>query len=82
MKNPLNRQWFYRGFHKQMKDQFGPVKADLIWTEAGEEYASFDPALKVHKGAMTLPAVALYRTLARHGENASSLLCAYGDHMG
>lgn len=57
--NSMNKQWFYRGFRKQMKNQLGPEKAALIWSEAGKVYASFDPALKAHKGAMTLPAVAL-----------------------
>ena len=80
--NPLNRQLFFRSFRRQMKRQLGQEKAALIWSEAGEEYASFSPALKAHKGAMTLPAVALYRALSRHGEDAETLLNTYGDHMG
>ena len=80
--NPLNRQLFFRSFRRQMKRQLGQEKAALIWSEAGEEYASFSPALKAHKGAMTLPAVALYWALSRHGEDAETLLNTYGDHMG
>ena len=84
-KNPLNRQWFYRGFHKHLKERIGPEKAALIWSEAGSEYArilSEQPDLKVRKGAMVLPAVALYRALSAAGVNAEPLLNAYGDRMG
>ena len=83
--NPLNRQWFYRGFHKQLRAEIGLQKAEAVWREAGQEYARIlttDPSLKRHKGAMALPAVALYRALAGHGENAEALLNAYGDRMG
>lgn len=80
--NPLNKEWFYKDIRKQMKNRLGPGKAALIWSEAGELFASFDSALKSHKGAMTLPAVALYRALKHHGEDAEALLCAYGDRMG
>ena len=84
-KNPLNRQWFYRGFHKHLKERIGPEKAALIWSEAGSEYArilSEQPDLKARKGAMVLPAVALYRALSAAGVNAEPLLNAYGDRMG
>lgn len=83
--NPLNRQWFYRGFHKQLRAEIGLQKAEAVWREAGQEYARIlttDPSLKRHKGAMALPAVALYRALVGHGENAEALLNAYGDRMG
>ena len=83
--NPLNRQWFYRGFRKQLRAEFGLQKAEALWREAGQEYARIlttDPSLKRHKGAMALPAVALYRVLTGHGENAEALLNAYGDRMG
>ena len=83
--NPLDKQLFFKGFRKQLAASMPPEKADKIWTEAGEEYArilSKDPVLKTHKGAMTLPAVALYRVLDVNGEDAEELLNAYGDHMG
>ena len=83
--NPLNTQWFYRGFHKQLRVELGSQRAEAVWREAGQEYMRIlttDPSLKRHSGAMTLPAVALYRVLAGHGENAEALLNAYGDRMG
>ena len=83
--NPLNRQWFYRGLRKQLRAELGWQKADVVWREAGLEYTRIlttDPSLKRHKGAMTLPAIALYRTLTSRGENAEALLNAYGDRMG
>ena len=43
---------------------------------------SGNAALKKHKGAMVLPAVALYRALTAFGADAEDLLNAYGDAMG
>ena len=83
--NPLDKQWFYRGFRKQLRAELGSQKAEAVWREAGLEYTRIlttDPSLKRHKGAMTLPAIALYRTLTSRGENAEALLNAYGDRMG
>lgn len=60
--NPLNRQWFYRGFRKRLAASLGRDAADIIWADAGKEYRHIltsRPELKRHKGAMTLPAVAL-----------------------
>ena len=79
-KNPMNRQWFYRGFRKQLKKQIGPEKAALIWSDAGNEYSrilSDQPTLKAHKGSMVLPAVALYRALSAAGVDAEPLLNTY-----
>ena len=83
--NPLNRQWFYRGFRKRLAASLGKAAADKLWKEAGKEYSrilAFQPELKRHKGAMTLPAVALYRALTARGEDAEGLLNSYGDDMG
>ena len=83
--NPLNRQWFYRDFHKKLTASIGRDAADRLWKEAGKEYSRIlasQPELKRHKGAMTLPAVALYRVLAAGGEDAEGLLNAYGEYMG
>lgn len=83
--DPLKRQWFYRGFLVQLRAAIGRPKAEAVWREAGREYLRHlqdDPGLKRHKGAMALPAVALYRALQRHGEDAEKLLNDYGDHMG
>ena len=84
-KNPLNKQWFYRGFRNHLKKQMGPKKEALIWSEAGIEYSRIlaeQPDLKAHKGSMVLPAVALYRVLSAAGVDAESLLNTYGDQMG
>ena len=83
--NPLNRQWFYRGFRKRLAALLGKDAADRIWEDAGKEYSRIlaaRPELKRHKGAMTLPAVALYRVLTARGEDAEELLNAYGEAMG
>lgn len=82
--NPLNRQWFYRGFKKYMEEDMSVEQADKIWKEAGKEYQSIvsqDPKMKKHKGSMVLPAVALYRALKRHNRDVS-LLTEYGVKMG
>lgn len=84
MMNPLNRQWFYRGFRKTLSTLPGD-KAEQIWEEAGQEYTRIlaaCPELSQHKGAMAIPAVALYRVLDRHGEDAETLLNSYGEAMG
>ena len=83
--NPLNGQWFYRGFRNQLRVRLGAQKAASVWEAAGREYASIlaaNPSLKKHKGAMALPAVALYRALTASGVDAEALLNAYGDRMG
>ena len=83
--NLLNRQLFYRSFHGKLEKKLGRDKARKIWDKAGEEYdriLSLRPELKRHNGAMTIPAVALYRTLAAAGEDAEVLLNQYGEDMG
>ena len=83
--NLLNRQWFYRSFRRKLAASLGRDAADEIWGDAGKEYRRIlasRPELKRHKGAMTLPAVALYRALAARGKNAEGLLNGYGDQMG
>jgi len=83
--NPLNRQWFYRGFRKRLAASLGKDTADQVWAGAGREYSlilASRPELKRHKGAMTLPAVALYRALTAWGEDAEGLLNSYGEDMG
>ena len=83
--NPLNRQWFCRGFRKRLAASLGRDTAGRLWENAGKEYSrilSSQPELKRHKGAMTLPAVALYRVLIARGEDGERLLNAYGEYMG
>ena len=83
--NPLNRQWFYRGFRKRLAALLGRDAAGRLWENAGKEYSRIlasQPELKRHKGAMTLPAVALYRALTARGEDAEGLLNSYGEDMG
>ena len=56
--NPLNREWFYRGFRKKLRIVLPMEKAEEIWESAGKEYASIlqkRPGLKQHKGAMVIP---------------------------
>ena len=83
--NPLDKQWLYRGFHKQLRVELGSQKAEAVWREAGQEYVRIlttAPAMKRHKGEMALPAVALYRVLEAQGTDAEKLLNTYGDCMG
>jgi len=83
--NPLNRQWFFRGFHRKLTDSLGKAAADQVWAASGKEFSQIlaaQPELRRHKGAMTLPAVALYRVLSARGEDAEGLLNSYGEDMG
>ncbi len=83
--NPLNRQWFYRGLRSRLVTALGRTRANTVWENAGKEYQSVlsgNAVLRKHKGAMVLPAVALYRALTASGEDAEGLLNAYGDAMG
>ena len=83
--NSMDRQWFFRGFRKQLLQKLSPDLADKIWADAGEVYDFIlkeQPELKKHKGAMVLPCVALFRSLTKHGLNADKLLNEYGDLMG
>ena len=83
--NPLNRQWFFRGFRKELRKVLSRNQADKVWQEAGSEYRQIlaeQPEVKRHHGAMVLPAVALYRALKARGEDAEGLLNSYGDRMG
>ena len=85
MMNPLNRQWFYRGFRKRLAALLGRDAAGRLWENAGKEYSRIlvsQPELKRHKGAMTLPAVVLYRALTAGGIDAEGLLNSYGEDMG
>lgn len=82
--NPLNRKLFYRGFRKYMQGYMSFEQAEKIWEEAGQEYKSIlfkNPGIRKHKGAMVLPAAALYRVLSRHGRDIS-LLQEYGTSQG
>ena len=83
--NRLERDMFYRGFRKKLESVLQPEEAERIWRNAGDEYAcmlSDDPLLKQENGAMVIPAVALYRTLAANGLDAERLLSEYGRDMG
>lgn len=83
--NPLDRQQFYRGFKKRLQGCVGKTETNRIWQEAGEEYTRIlfqHPDFKAHKGAMVLPAVALFRALSVNGLDAEGLLNQYGDEMG
>ena len=83
--NPLDRQWFYRGFLKKMKETMPDTKAEIIWEDAGREYERIlkeNPGIRKHPGAMVIPAVALYRTLQKAGIDAEGMLNEYGTEMG
>ena len=82
--NRLNRDLFFRGFRKYLAAAISEEEAERIWTEAGEEYGRIlknQPELKKHKGAMVLPAVALYRAMAAHHADTEILL-KYGEKLG
>ena len=82
--NRLNRDLFFRGFRKYLAAAISDEKAERIWAEAGEEYNRIlenQPELKKHKGAMVLPAVALYRAMVFHHAD-SEILLKYGEKMG
>ena len=83
--NPLDRQWFYKGFKRRLQNCIGRHHAESIWKEAGEEYDRIlaeHPEVKAHKGAIVLPSVVLFRALFAHGQDAEGLLNQYGDEMG
>lgn len=83
--NPLDSEWFYRDFDKSLREVFPKYQADELWEDAGREYKrilSQDTKIKQRKGAMVLPAAAFYRTLRKHGKDASGLLNQYGKLMG
>lgn len=83
--NPLNRNFFYKGFRKQLYTVMAAEKAETIWSKAGEEYRSIlhdRPELKKHKGAMVLPAAALFRVLNLYAPDSVNLLNEYGEYMG
>ena len=83
--NPMNRQLFYRGLRGKLRAAVGRKAAGDLWREAGREYAGMlraDPSLRRHRGAMVLPAVALYRVMLRRGLDAEALLSAHGGDMG
>ena len=85
MMNPLNKQWYYRGVRNRLAALLGRDAAGRLWENAGKEYSRIlvsQPELKRHKGAMTLPAVALYRALTAGGIDAEGLLNSYGEDMG
>ena len=35
--NPLDKQWFYRGFRKQLRAELGSQKAEAVWRERPAE---------------------------------------------
>jgi len=83
--NPLDKHVFYKPCKKLLISELGILEACQVWEEASEELERIteaSPELKKHNGAMVLPAVALYRTLSRHGKDAEKLLNAFGDEMG
>ena len=83
--NPLNKDLFYRGFRKKLSASMPDDKAGVIWNDAGKEYQRMiknRPELKKHKGAMVLPAVALFRVLTVYDLDAEELLNEYGNQMG
>jgi len=85
MMNPLNKEWFYRGFHKVLRNTLPKEQADRIWYDAGQQYVhtlAENPEIRRRNGAMVLPAVVLFKTLTRYGLDAETLLNSYGEQMG
>ena len=84
-KNPLDRHSFYKPCKKLILQEYGILKGCRIWEEAGEELSRMtaqNPKLEEHNGAMVVPAVALYKTLEAHGQDAERVLNSFGDQMG
>ena len=80
----MNRDLFFKGFRKYLSASIPEEQAERIWTEAGKEYDRIlkeRPDLKKHKGAMVLPAAALYRLMTAHNADPEILL-KYGEKMG
>ena len=73
------------GFRRQLSTEFRQNRVEFVWQEAGQELwllLKGRLTLKRRKGTMVLPAVALYRALNHHNEDAERLLNRYGDRMG
>ena len=85
MQNPLDKHKFYKPFKTLLIRECGILAGCSLWEEAGRDLGNMlasDPALKERKGAMVVPAVALYKTLEANGYDAEALLNAFGDQMG
>ena len=83
--NSLDKQIFFRKLKKILVWKLGEKKGIEIWNDAAAEYDRIlhqNPALRKHKGAMAVPAVALYRTFKAHGIKAEETLKRYGTYMG
>ncbi|MBQ8995047.1 MAG: L-2-amino-thiazoline-4-carboxylic acid hydrolase [Oscillospiraceae bacterium] len=81
----LDKQFFFRGIKKTLREEFGDAQSKKMWEEACDEYDRIlveDPSLKEHKGTMAIPAVALFRVLSNRGVDAEELLNGYGRQMG
>ena len=81
----IDRQVFYRSFRRKLTALCGRQTAERIWNSADREYCRIlceNPGLRKHKGAMVLPAVALYRAMKAEGLDAEKLLNSWGDETG
>ena len=83
--NSLDKQIFFRKLKKILVWKLGEAKGIEIWNDAAAEYDRImhqNPALRKHKGAMAIPAVALYHTFKAYGIKAEETLKRYGTYMG
>ena len=81
----IDSHWFYRGFRKRLGECLPAEQAERVRNDAEERYQQIllsNPYMEKHKGAMVLPAVALYQSLESNGEDAEKLLNEYGESMG
>ena len=79
----LDKQLFYSKLHSALIKKYGDSGKE-IWKDAADEYDKIisDKYYRTHKGAMAIPAVALYHSLSAHGMDADRILQRYGDVMG
>ncbi len=81
----LDKQIFFTKLKKILILKLGEAKGLEVWRDASAEYDKIlreNPELRKHKGAMAIPAVALYRAFRAHGLKAEETLKRYGTYMG
>lgn len=82
----LGKSFIFKGFQKNLNEQFGEKTAAAIWQDANANLASLQrwkSELDSDSRMMILPAAALYSALRKHApEQALPLLIDYGTQTG
>ena len=85
-KNRLGKSLIYKGFRKNLEQEFGNAVAERIWMEANEQLTLLEkryPDITGDSRMMVLPAAALYLALQNHApDKALVLLKAHGRDVG